>query len=143
MGDSFSKKENIKKKIEKRKLKDKRRENRKTDNNKGKQLEEMMIYVDESGNLSKTPTRSQDGSFLVTGPSINHNREIQKKEKRKGTVISFFIEKGYGFIKDQKSGDHIFVHMKDLLDEISEKDQVFFVKQKTAKGAKATLVEKR
>ena len=140
MGDSFSKKENIKKKIEKRKLKDKRRENRKTDNNKGKQLEEMMIYVDESGNLSKTPTRSQDGSFLVTGPSINHNREIQKKEKRKGTVISFFIEKGYGFIKDQKSGDHIFVHMKDLLDEISEKDQVFFVKQKTAKGAKATLV---
>lgn len=92
MGDSFSKKENIKKKIEKRKLKDKRRENRKTDNNKGKQLEEMMIYVDESGNLSKTPTRSQDGSFLVTGPSVNHNRGIQE-EKRKGTVISFFIEK--------------------------------------------------
>jgi cold shock CspA family protein len=53
------------------------------------------------------------------------------------------ISSNRSFIKDQKSGDHIFVHMKDLLDEISEKDQVFFVKQKTAKGAKATLVEKR
>ena len=61
----------------------------------------------------------------------------------KGKVKWYNGKKGYGFIKDQKSGDHIFVHMKDLLDEISEKDQVFFVKQKTAKGAKATLVEKR
>lgn len=52
MADSYSKKENFKKKQEKRKQKDARREARKTDNNKGKDAEELFMYVDAYGRLT-------------------------------------------------------------------------------------------
>lgn len=55
MPDSFNKKENIKKKIKKQKDKAYKRELRKTENNKGKGLESMLIYVDENGHLTSTP----------------------------------------------------------------------------------------
>ena len=55
MPDSFNKKENIKKKIKKQQDKVYKRELRKTENNKGKGLESMLIYVDENGHLTSTP----------------------------------------------------------------------------------------
>ena len=55
MADSFFKKENRKKKIEKKKQKSQKREDRKVNNNKGKGLESMIVYVDENGHLTSTP----------------------------------------------------------------------------------------
>ena len=55
MADSFSKKENFKKKIQKQKEKAQRREERKANNNKGKELEDMFSYVDEFGRITTTP----------------------------------------------------------------------------------------
>jgi hypothetical protein len=55
MADSFFKKENRKKKIVKKKLKSEKREDRKVNNNKGKGLESMIVYVDENGHLTNTP----------------------------------------------------------------------------------------
>ncbi len=55
MPDSFTKKENIKKKAKKKKEKELKREDRKTNNNKGKSLEDMFVYVDEKGQLTSTP----------------------------------------------------------------------------------------
>ncbi len=55
MPDSFTKKENIKKKIKKKKDKVQKRNERKTNNNKGKGFESMIIYVDENGHLTSTP----------------------------------------------------------------------------------------
>ncbi len=55
MPDSFTKKENIKKKIKKKKDKELKREDRKTNNNKGKSLEDMFVYVDKNGQLTSTP----------------------------------------------------------------------------------------
>lgn len=52
MADSFSKKENKKKKARKKQDKAQKREERKSNNDKGKSLEDMMAYVDENGNLS-------------------------------------------------------------------------------------------
>ena len=49
MADSFSKKENFKKKAQKQKEKAQRREERKTNNNKGKELDDMLMYVDAYG----------------------------------------------------------------------------------------------
>lgn len=46
MGDSFFKKENQKKKNKKKQDKVLKREDRKINNNKGKSLDEMIIYVD-------------------------------------------------------------------------------------------------
>lgn len=55
MADSFSKKENFKKKVQKAKEKAQKREERKTSNNKGKGLDDMIMYVDANGQLTSTP----------------------------------------------------------------------------------------
>ena len=60
MADSFSKKENFKKKLQKQKEKAARREERKENNNKGKELEDMFLYVDANGQLTSTPPNQQD-----------------------------------------------------------------------------------
>ena len=53
--ETFSKKEKEKKKLKKRKEKEEKMEDRKANVEKGLQLEDMMVYVDEEGNLSSTP----------------------------------------------------------------------------------------
>ena len=60
MAESYSKKEFNKKKLEKQKEKEKRREERKLNNDKGKDLTEMFLYVDENGRLTETkPTENR------------------------------------------------------------------------------------
>ena len=55
MADSFSKKENFKKKLQKQKEKAARREERKDSNDKGKTLDDMIMYVDHNGQFTSTP----------------------------------------------------------------------------------------
>lgn len=142
MGDSFYKKENNKKKIRKRKQKEQRREERKTNNDKGKSLEDMMVYVDRNGNLTNTPPDEEKEKINSEDVQLGATRE-NEEEKKEGVVLSFFEDKGYGFIKENKTGNNIFVHKKDLLvSAIKETDVVFFYKKKSPKGARAVQVEK-
>ena len=53
--ETFSKKEKEKKKLQRRKDKEEKKAARKANNNKGKSLEEMIVYVDEFGKFSSTP----------------------------------------------------------------------------------------
>ena len=55
MADSFSKKEQIKKRALKKKVKGSKKEDRKVNNNKGKSFESMLVYVDRNGNFTDTP----------------------------------------------------------------------------------------
>ena len=70
MADSFSKKENFKKKLQKQKEKNLKREERKTNNNKGKGLEEMLLYVDENGQLTETPPDDQNREGIDLNVSL-------------------------------------------------------------------------
>ena len=65
MPDSFTKKENIKKRDKKKKDKNKKKEERKLDNNKGKGFESMIIYVDKFGNFTSTPPELQEPTPIV------------------------------------------------------------------------------
>lgn len=56
---TFNKKERVKKKQLKKKQKQEKREFHKTENDKGKSLEEMFVYVDANGNLSDMPPEIQ------------------------------------------------------------------------------------
>ncbi|WP_417884940.1 cold-shock protein [Zunongwangia sp.] len=142
MGDSFNKKETNKKKIRKRKLKEQRREERKTSNDKGKTLEDMMVYVDHNGNLTDTPPGEERKSVNLEDVQLGAARDEEEEERKEGVVLSFFTEKGYGFIKENSTGNNIFVHKKDLVDSIKETDKVSFFKKKSPKGARAVQVEK-
>lgn len=61
MADSFSKKQQHKKKILKQKEKDQKKADRKLHNNKGKGFDSMLIYVDENGHFTDTkPLKIED-----------------------------------------------------------------------------------
>ena len=53
--ETYSKKENEKKRLKKQQDKIEKREERKANSNKGKSLDDMLAYLDEDGNLSSTP----------------------------------------------------------------------------------------
>lgn len=57
-----------------------------------------------------------------------------------GTVKFFNDTKGFGFIKSDESGEDIFVHVSDLVDEIRENDKVQFDVAQGKKGLNAVKV---
>ena len=58
-----------------------------------------------------------------------------------GTVKFFNDSKGFGFIKDDASGQEYFVHVSGLIDEIREGDEVTFELKEGRKGLNAVDVK--
>jgi len=59
----------------------------------------------------------------------------------KGTVKFFNDTKGFGFIKDEESGNEYFVHVSGLVDKIKEGDKVQFELKEGKKGLNAVEVK--
>jgi len=68
---------------------------------------------------------------------LNTNKETIMKE---GTVKFFNNAKGFGFITVKDSGEEIFVHTSNLIDEIRENDNVTFEIEEGEKGLSAVKV---
>ncbi|ASW74326.1 cold-shock protein [Chryseobacterium piperi] len=139
MADSFSKKENFKKKIQKQKEKALRREDRKTNNNKGKGLDEMLTYVDSYGRLTSTPPEEKqeinlDDIQLGAAP-------IPEEEIRKSGIITFFSDKGYGFIAEDKTKENVFFHTNNCIEEVKKGNKVSFEKERSPKGFSAVNIQ--
>ena len=59
-----------------------------------------------------------------------------------GTVKFFNVSKGYGFIKEDESGQEVFVHATGLVDQIRQDDKVNFEITEGKKGLNAVNVKK-
>jgi len=59
----------------------------------------------------------------------------------KGTVKFFNESKGFGFIKDQESGNEYFVHATGLIDKVNQDDEVTFELKEGRKGLNAVDVK--
>jgi cold shock protein len=59
---------------------------------------------------------------------------------KKGTVKFFNVSKGFGFIKDNETGQEIFVHATGVIDKIKEGDAVSFDVTEGRKGLNAINV---
>jgi cold shock CspA family protein len=143
--ETYSKREKEKKRLKQRKEKQERKEERKANAQGGGDLESMMAYVDEFGNITDTPPdptkkKKIDASSIELG--------IPKKEKevfnpnREGKVEFFNHSKGFGFIRDAENQEKYFVHVNGTLEDIDENDKVSYELEKGAKGMNAVNVKK-
>src|SRR4249919_1134754 len=125
MAETWNKKEREKKKSQNKKEKAEKKQERK-ENHKSKSLDEMLAYVDENGNLSATPPDPKKMKVFkqeeITIGIPKHEEEDQDAV-REG-IISFFNDaKGYGFIRDIKTQESIFVHSNQLSEPVQEKNK--------------------
>lgn len=141
--DTFSKREREKQRIKKQQEKLEKMKDRKANKEKPKSLEDMMVYLDENGNLSSTPPdprkkktfRQQD--MQVSVPKLEDRKP---DEPRVGTVAFFNTQKGFGFINVAETGERIFVHANELTAQIQENDKVSFLIGNGPKGLMAINV---
>lgn len=142
---TFSKKEREQKRVKKRKEKAEKKEDRKAHAKEGT-LANMMAYIDDDGNLTDTqpdPNRKKkkiDASTIEIG--VPKREEVIEEVEREGKVTFFNDSKGYGFIKDLKSQNDVFVHINGTLEEIREGDKVVFEVEQGLKGPSAVRVKK-
>lgn len=142
MAETFSKKEKREKKAKKKQDKAQKMEERKVHNNKGKGLDEMMAYLDEYGNLTSVPPPAGRRKEINVQDIVLGAAPVEAEEVRRKGVVSFFSDKGYGFIIDNRSKEKIFVHKNELAQVVREGDKVTFEMEKTARGYSAIRVEK-
>ncbi len=128
--ETFSKKEKEKKKLAKRQEKKEKKEERQANARNGNNLEHMLAYLDENGNIISTPPDPRKRKVVnVEDIQIGVAKQEPVDEAdliRTGVVTMFNESKGYGFIKDSKSSDSLFVHINSLVDRIKEGDKVIF-----------------
>jgi cold shock CspA family protein len=134
--ETFSKKEKEKKRLKKQQDKKEKAAERKANSDEGKSLEDMMAYVDENGNIT------------ATAPDLSRRKSVRLEDitigdtPRRGVVTFFNSSKGYGFIRDLKSQESIFVHVNGLMEQVQEKDKVTFETEQGQRGLNAIKVKK-
>jgi cold shock CspA family protein len=141
--ETFGKKEKEKQRLKHRQDKQQKMEERKANAKKGKSLDEMMAYIDENGNLSSMPPDPKKKK-VFKHEDMNTGVPVREEEDpiRNGIVTFFNDAKGYGFIKDTKTQESVFVHANQLSELIKENDKVNFMVEHGPKGLNALNVKK-
>ena len=145
MAETWNKKEREKKKQQAKKEKAERKQERKENTKDGNNLDSMLAYLDENGNLSSKPPDPRK-KIVVKLEDIEigvpkHEPVNPEDLIRKGVVTFFNDAKGYGFIKDLETQESVFVLINSLSEEIKEHNKVTFEIQMGPKGANAVNVQ--
>jgi cold shock CspA family protein len=142
--ETFGKKEVRIKKEKKRKEKEQKRLGKK-EGRDGNNLDDMIAYVDEYGNITSTPPDLTQKKVIIAEDiviGIPKSLESDTNETIRKGIVSFFNEsKGFGFIKDSATQEDIFVHINGLMEAIKENNKVTFEVVKGTKGPNAVNVQ--
>ncbi len=142
MAESYSKKEFNKKKLEKQREKEKRREERKINNDKGKHFDDMIMYVDENGQLTEVPPTENRNSEIELSEIQLGAAPIEAESKQKSGIITFLNEeKEYGFITSSKGGENLFFHLSNCAHQVKKGNKVIFEVVKSPKGFAAIDIQ--
>lgn len=140
--ETFHKKDVRNKKEKKRKEKEKKRLERK-ESDKKSTLDDMIAYVDENGMITDTPpdpNKKKDIKLKDIEIGVPKKEEEDFDPVRTGVVTFFNESKGYGFIKDSETKESAFVHVKNLIDDVTEGNKVNYEIEKGPKGFTAVKV---
>jgi cold shock CspA family protein len=140
------KREKEKMKLKKRQEKEEKKQERKSNSNKGKGFDSMIAYVDENGHLSSTPPDPSKRKELELDSIQLGARKPDESDQadyvNSGKVTFYNQEKGYGFIRDSRTGESIFFHLNGLNMPVQLNDLVSFEKTNGPKGMSAVNVTK-
>ena len=137
--ETFSKKEKEKKKLKKRQEKEERKEERKA--NKSSNINNMIAYVDENGNLTSSPPDPKKKIIILEDIQISTPRQSDvPPEPLTGNVIFFNTAKGFGYIRNQKTKEEVFFHSSSLSEPVKERDAVTYDVERTPRGLAAINV---
>ncbi len=143
--ESWNKKEREKKKEKEKKAKEEKKQERKEHSKSGKNLNDMMAYIDENGNISSTPPDpSKFHSVNVEDIQIGVPKYVDDSSDdpvRTGTVVFFNSSRGFGFIKDDVTRESFFVHANGLIDQIEDNNRVSFELENSPRGKSAVGVK--
>jgi cold shock CspA family protein len=143
--ETWNKKEREKKKQKNKQDKEERKQERKDKAKDGNNLDNMMAYVDENGNISSTPPdprKKVNVKLEDIEIGVPKHRPLDPSELIRKGIVTFFNEsKGYGFIKDIETQESVFVHVNSLVDPIKEHSRVTFEVEMGPKGANAIDVK--
>jgi cold shock CspA family protein len=142
---TFNKREKEKQRQQQKQQKREKMEERKANAGKGKSLDEMMAYIDENGNISSTPPDpAKKKVFNAEDIEIGVPKPVEEAESDSNVgVVDYFNEsKGFGFIKDEQSGERLFFHVNQLKERIRENDKVGYDIEKGFKGLNAVNITK-
>lgn len=142
--ETWNKKERENQKQKAKKEKEERKKQRKEAAKTG-DLTNMMAYVDENGIISSTPPDPAKRKIIKVEDiviGVPEQKPVDPEDMiRRGKVTFLSEAKGYGFIRDQQSGEGIFVHVNNCLEPISQHDNVTFEIEWGPKGAGAINVK--
>lgn len=144
---TFNKKEREKKKAKKKKEKEMKRMERKENSTSG-DLDSMMAYVDENGNLVDTPPDpNKKTEIKAEDIDLSQTRTVEQEDltaEKTGKVDYYNSDKGYGFIKDANSENRYFFHVKAVNGALVDSgDRVTFQLEKGPKGMIGVDVTKK
>ncbi len=142
---SFNKAEREKKRLKKRKDKLAKQEERKANSKSGGDLDSMIAYVDEFGNITDTPpdpTKRKKVDAESIAISVPKQENVEVSPFRTGKVEFYNDAKGFGFIKDAETQEKYFFHINSVIDEVVENDKVAFELEQGMKGINAVRVKK-
>lgn len=144
-GQSFNKREKERLRARKQQEKHEKMEERKAAK-KEQSLEDMLAYVDENGNLSSTPpdpSKRKKISLDDIAIGVPSQKEAEPEDPNRNGTISFFnAAKGFGFIKDSRTGESIFFHKDRLSGPVAEGDKLIFEIEPGAKGPVAVRIQR-
>lgn len=142
--ETFNKKEKEQKRSKQKREKQQKMEDRKANKKSGSSLEDMMAYLDENGNLTDVaPDPRAKKIFKQEDMQISVPKQEHKEEVPRSGVITYFnTAKGFGFINDAESGERIFFHVNDILEQLSESDKVKFMVERGPRGLSAVQVSR-
>jgi cold shock CspA family protein len=144
MSETWNKKERERKKKQKKKEKLEKRQERKSTTDGSNDLQSMLAYVDENGDLSSTPVDPRKKVVVNAEDirvSVPRQDEIEAEDTMQvGVVTNFKTDKGYGFIRNLETQQSYFFHVNSLMDPVKENTKVNFEVEKTLKGLSAVNV---
>lgn len=141
MAESWNKREREQKRRNAKKQKAEKKLERKDNTSKGKSLDDMLAYVDEFGNLSSTPPDQNVKHAMEIPPTVANSNALNPEASTRTGIVTFFdAGKGYGFIRDARTQESIFVHINSSNVQLENNLKVNFEVEKGPRGLAAVNV---